>query len=56
MEISQGQTGGGSKPDRGGSSPDRTPNDDRSDVKNKNNDAHAADAANREKQKRSGGG
>ena len=36
--------------DRGGSSPDRSPNDDRSDVKNSNNDAYAADQANRAKQ------
>jgi hypothetical protein len=34
--------------DRGGSSPDRSPNDDRSDVKNPNNDAYEADRDNRE--------
>jgi hypothetical protein len=33
--------------DRGGSSPDRSPNDDRSDVMNPNNDAYDADQANR---------
>lgn len=33
--------------DRGGSSPDRSPNDDRSDVMNPNNDAYGADQANR---------
>jgi hypothetical protein len=32
--------------DRGGSSPDRSPNDDRSDVMNPNNDAYDADQAN----------
>jgi hypothetical protein len=36
--------------DRGGSDPTRSPNDDRSDVHNPNNPAHAADQANREKQ------
>lgn len=55
MEKDQGQTGGGSKPDRGGSSPDRAPNDDRSDVKNPTSPDHAADAANRETQKSGGG-
>jgi hypothetical protein len=33
--------------DRGGSSPDRSPNDDRSDVMNPNNPAYDADQANR---------
>jgi len=33
--------------DRGGSSPDRSPNDDRSDVMNPNNPAHDADLENR---------
>ena len=37
--------------DRGGSSPDRSPNDDRSDVMNPNNDAYWDDLANRESQK-----
>jgi hypothetical protein len=32
--------------DRGGSSNDRSPNDDRSDVKNPNNPAYEADQAN----------
>ena len=36
--------------DRGGSSPDRSPNDDRSDVMNPNNDAYDADQANRASQ------
>ena len=36
--------------DRGGSSEDRSPNDDRSDVMNPNNDAWEADQANRESQ------
>ncbi len=36
--------------DRGGSSPDRSPNDDRCDVNNPNNDAYEADQANREAQ------
>lgn len=38
-----GRGGGG----RGGSSPDRSPNDDRSDAMNPNSDAYAADQANR---------
>jgi hypothetical protein len=33
--------------DRGGSSPDRSPNDDRSDVMNPNNDAYWHDQENR---------
>jgi hypothetical protein len=36
--------------DRGGSSEDRSPNDDRSDVNNPNNDAYDADQENREAQ------
>jgi hypothetical protein len=36
--------------DRGGSSPDRSPNDDRSDVMNPNNDAYDADQANQASQ------
>jgi len=36
--------------DRGGSSPDRSPNDDRSDVMNPNNPAYDADQANRDSQ------
>ena len=36
--------------DRGGSSPDRSPNDDRSDVMNPNNDAYNADQTNRASQ------
>jgi len=37
--------------DRGGSSPDRSPNDDRSDVMNPNNDAYGADQDNRASQR-----
>jgi hypothetical protein len=37
-------------PGRGGSEPDRSPNDDRSDVMNPNNDAYWADQENRENQ------
>lgn len=36
--------------DRGGSSPDRSPNDDRSDAMNPNSDSYAADQANRASQ------
>lgn len=36
--------------DRGGSSSDRSPNDDRSDTMNPNNDAYWADQANRASQ------
>lgn len=36
--------------DRGGSSPDRSPNDDRSDVMNPNSDAYQADQANQANQ------
>jgi hypothetical protein len=36
--------------DRGGSSPDRCPNDDRSDVMNPNNPAYEADQDNRTSQ------
>lgn len=36
--------------DRGGSSPDRSSNDDRSDVMNSNNDAYWADQDNRASQ------
>ena len=36
--------------DRGGSSPDRSPNDDRSDVMNPNNPDYEADQANRASQ------
>ncbi len=43
-----GRGGGGGG--RGGSSPDRSPNDDRSDALNPNSDAYAADQANREDQ------
>jgi hypothetical protein len=46
--------GGGGGGHRGGSSPDRSPNDDRSDVKNPNNQDYEYDRVNQEKQ--SGGG
>jgi hypothetical protein len=41
-----GQNGGSDAHDRGGSSDDRSANDDRSDVKNPNNDAYDADQQN----------
>jgi hypothetical protein len=48
-----GQQGGGSGGGgRGGSSPDRSPNDDRSDAKNPNSDSYAADQANQAEQAR----
>ena len=51
-----GQSGSsGGSDDRGGSSPDRSPNDDRSDVMNPNNDAYDADQANRAEQEQRGG-
>ncbi|MCI0362530.1 MAG: hypothetical protein L0219_01525 [Phycisphaerales bacterium] len=37
--------------DRGGSSPDRSPNDDRSDAMNPTSDAYAADQENRASQR-----
>jgi hypothetical protein len=37
--------------DRGGSEPDRSPNDDRSDVMNPNNDDYWADQANQASQR-----
>lgn len=46
-EQSRGTSGG---QDRGGSSPTRSPNDDRSDVKNENNQAYKADQKNRARQ------
>jgi hypothetical protein len=49
-----GQGGGAPKPDRGGSQPGLSPNDDRSNVKNDNNSANAADKANQAAQKRGG--
>lgn len=36
---------------RGGSTPDRSPNDDRSDAKNPTSSAYEADQANQEKQR-----
>jgi hypothetical protein len=45
-----GRGDGDASGDRGGSSPDRSPNDDRSDVMNPNNDAYWHDQANQEKQ------
>ncbi len=49
-----GEQGGAAKPDRGGSRPELSPNDDRSNIKNDNNPAHAADQVNRATQKRGG--
>lgn len=43
-----------SEGDRGGSSSDRSPNDDRADAMNPNSDSYAADQANREEQQRRG--
>lgn len=40
----------GAGDDRGGSSPDRDPNDDRSDAMNPNSDAYEADQANQDAQ------
>lgn len=52
LTISRRQSGG---PDRGGSSPDRSPNDDRSDAKNPTSDAYDADQANQTEQAKSTG-
>jgi hypothetical protein len=41
-----GGSGGGDGDDRGGSSPDRAPNDDRSDAMNPNSDSYEADQQN----------
>lgn len=46
-----GQGGGASKPDRGGSQPGLSPNDDRSNVKNPTHPSHADDQANQKTQK-----
>jgi hypothetical protein len=48
MSNDGGRGGGGGG--RGGSSPDRSPNDDRSDTMNPNNDAYWHDQTNRESQ------
>src|SRR5437762_3254564 len=48
VEMANPSSGGDG--DRGGSSPDRSPNDDRSDGMNPNNPAYDADQENREKQ------
>jgi hypothetical protein len=53
-KATKGGQGGAAKPDRGGSQPELSPNDDRSNVKNDNNPAHAADKANQAAQKRGG--
>ena len=56
-EGRSGESGGTSSSgggDRGGSSPDRSPNDDHSDVKNENNPAYDADQANRAEQAKGG--
>ena len=47
---SRSGNGGGGGGHRGGSAPNRSPNDDRSDVMNPNNAAHDADQANRARQ------
>ena len=52
QEIGSG--GADQSEDRGGSTPDRDPNDDRSDVMNPETGAHEADQANREEQARRG--
>lgn len=44
-----GQTAGGT--DQGGSTPERSPNDDRSDVKNPTSDSYDADQENQANQK-----
>jgi hypothetical protein len=44
------QGGGGESEDRGGSTEDRSPNDDRSDAMNPTSDAYEADQANRDAQ------
>ncbi|HEX8395490.1 MAG TPA: hypothetical protein VF665_24275 [Longimicrobium sp.] len=50
--MADGQQGtAGGTTDRGGSTPGLSPNDDRAIVKNPNNPAHGADAANRQRQK-----
>jgi hypothetical protein len=55
QEQTPGSTNtGGQEEDRGGSSPDRSPNDDRSDVMNSNNDAYDADQANQAEQEKRG--
>ena len=51
----KGQGGNGATQDRGGSKPGLSPNDDRGIVKNDNNPAFDADAANQKKQKSGGG-
>jgi hypothetical protein len=48
--MGQEKGGGSDGDDRGGSSPDRSPNDDRSDVMNPNSDAHEADQQNQSDQ------
>ena len=48
--MARNGTGGWNQQDRGGSSPDRSPNDDRSDVNNPNNDAYDADQENQAEQ------
>jgi hypothetical protein len=48
--MGRNRNGGWNQQDRGGSSPDRSPNDDRSDVNNPNNDAYDADQENQANQ------
>ncbi len=46
VRMDQENGGGSDGSDRGGSSPDRSPNDDRSDAMNPNSDAYDADQQN----------
>jgi hypothetical protein len=53
--MGQEKGGGSGQQDRGGSSPDRSPNDDRSDAKNPNSDSYDADQQNQAEQAKGGG-
>jgi hypothetical protein len=50
-----GESGSSGSGDRGGSTPDRSPNDDRSDAMNPTSDAYEADQENRSTQEERGG-
>lgn len=55
MDQQRGGNGGGSSDeDRGGSSPERSPNDDRSDAMNPNSDSYESDQANQAAQEERG--
>jgi hypothetical protein len=54
MEVLMGQEKDDGGEDRGGSSPDRSPNDDRADAKNPTSDAYDADQENQAEQARRG--